>query len=97
MKVSFYILFIVLAAVISFSWSWKRLLDFNSYKKPFAEGTVVNFLVLFIASVWWIGTEDKMSGIMGAFYYLLAFLLIMIMEGFTLAYLFSKNKKRGEA
>ncbi|MCA1062523.1 hypothetical protein LS684_21355 (plasmid) [Cytobacillus spongiae] len=92
MNISIYILLLLLSAVVAIGWSWKRLLDFNTYKKPFIEGVAVQFSFLFIASVWWIITEDRSDGVMGVFYYFLAFITIMVIHGYILHYLFSKKK-----
>ncbi|WP_064093573.1 hypothetical protein [Rossellomorea aquimaris] len=92
MKISIYILILLISAVVAIGWSWKRLLDFNSYKKPFLEGVALQFFFLLIASVWWVLTEDFSHGVMGVFYYFLAFLTIMVIHGFILHYLFSKKK-----
>jgi CDP-diglyceride synthetase len=93
MKVFIFVLIILLAAAVSFLWSWKRLLDFNSYKKPFIEGTIFNFLILLLGSLWWFftenSTEDQFTGI---FYLLISFLVIMVLNGFILAFLFAKRK-----
>ena len=94
MKISIYILILLISAVVAIGWSWKRLLDFNSYKKPFLEGVALQFFFLFIASVWWVLTEDFSDGVMGVFYYFLAFLTIMVIHGFILHYLFSKKKMK---
>ncbi|QHE61434.1 hypothetical protein [Rossellomorea vietnamensis] len=94
MQISIYILLLVVSAVVAISWSWKRLLDFNSYKKPFLEGVALQFVFLAFASVWWLITEDISDGVMGVFYYFLAFLTIMVVHGFILHFLFSKKKMR---
>ena len=92
MKISIYLLLLAVSAVVAIGWSWKRLLDFNTYKKPFLEGVAVQFFFLLFASVWWFITEDISDGVMGVFYYFLAFLVIMVIHGFILHYLFSKKK-----
>lgn len=92
MKISIYILLLLVSAVVAIGWSWKRLLDFNTYKKPFLEGVALQFSFLLFASVWWLITEDTSDGVIGVFYYFLAFLTIMVVHGFTLHYLFSKKK-----
>ncbi|RIW28771.1 hypothetical protein D3H55_20960 [Bacillus salacetis] len=93
MELFLFVLIIILAAAVSFIWSWKRLLDFNSYKKPFMEGTILNFLVLLLGSIWWGfaagSSEEKLTGI---FYFLVSFLIIMVLNGLILAFLFSKRK-----
>lgn len=93
MKISIYILILIISAAVAIGWSWKRLLDFNTYKKPFFEGVALQFFFLLIASIWWLVTEDISNGIMGVFYYLVAFLVIMVIHGYVLHYLFSKKKK----
>jgi hypothetical protein len=97
MKISIYILLLLISAVVAIGWSWKRLLDFNSYKKPFWEGVALQFFFLLLASIWWLFTADLSKGIMGVFYYLLAFLIIMVTHGYILHYLFSKKKLKEEA
>jgi hypothetical protein len=97
MKISIYILLLLISAVVAIGWSWKRLLDFNSYKKPFWEGVALQFFFLLLASIWWLFTADLSKGIMGVFYYLLAFLIIMVIHGYILHYLFSKKKLKEEA
>ncbi|MBM7587013.1 hypothetical protein JOC86_003565 [Bacillus pakistanensis] len=95
MKLFFYILVIIIAGGVSFGWSWKRLLDFNSYRKPFIEGSVLTFLILFVSSIWWYFTESNPEvGMTGIFYNLIAFLVIITCNGFILALLFSKKKQR---
>jgi hypothetical protein len=95
MKLFFYILVIIIAGGVSFGWSWKRLLDFNSYKKPFIEGSVLTFLILFVSSIWWYFTGSNPEvGMTGIFYNLIAFLVIITCNGFILALLFSKKKQR---
>ncbi|WP_409253868.1 hypothetical protein V1502_08215 [Bacillus sp. SCS-153A] len=93
MQVLVGIMIILLAAAVSFIWSWKRLLDFNSYKKPFMEGTIFNFIILLLGSIWWFfsaaNVEEQLTGI---FYFLVSFLVIMVLNGVILAYLFSKRK-----
>jgi hypothetical protein len=96
MKMSIYILILLLSAAVAIGWSWKRLLDFNSYKKPFLEGVALQFFFLLLASIWWLLTEDFSKGIMGVFYYLIAFLIIMVIHGYILHYLFSKKKLKEE-
>jgi hypothetical protein len=96
-KISIYILLLLISAAVAIGWSWKRLLDFNSYKKPFWEGVALQFFFLLLASIWWLFTADFSKGIMGVFYYLLAFLIIMVIHGYILHYLFSKKKLKEEA
>ncbi|WP_421384820.1 hypothetical protein ACOJQI_08630 [Bacillus salacetis] len=94
MKLFFFVLIILLAAAASFVWSWKRLLDFNSYKKPFIEGTVFNFIIMLLGSLWWFFTENNYEDqLTGVFYFLVSFLVIMVLNGFIQAYLFSKRKE----
>jgi CDP-diglyceride synthetase len=97
MKISIYILLLLISAAVAIGWSWKRLLDFNSYKKPFWEGVALQFFFLLLASIWWLFTADFSKGIMGVFYYLLAFLSIMVIHGYILHFLFSKKKMKEEA
>ncbi len=97
MKDIFFIIFIVLSAIANFGWSWKRLLDFNSYQKPFLEGTVLSFLILFIASLWWLFVNGATNGLIGVFYYFISFLIIMVLNGSILGYLFSKKNSQGES
>ncbi|WP_113930037.1 hypothetical protein [Bacillus sp. P14.5] len=93
MELFFFILFILLSAAASFFWSWKRLIDFNSYKKPFLEGTILNFLILLFGSFcWFLISNDPEERLTGIFYFLTAFLVIMVANGATLAFLFSKRK-----
>jgi CDP-diglyceride synthetase len=89
----FFVVIILLAAAVSFIWSWKRLLDFNSYKKPFIEGSIFNFIVLLLGSIWWlVTTETPKEQLTGLFYFLVSFLVIMVLNGVILAFLFSKRK-----
>ncbi|MEG9296812.1 hypothetical protein V6B33_10125 [Mangrovibacillus sp. Mu-81] len=97
MKISIYILLLLISAAVAIGWSWKRLLDFNSYKKPFWEGVALQFFFLLLASIWWLFTADFSKGIIGVFYYLLAFLIIMVIHGYILHFLFSKKKLKEEA
>ncbi|WP_187444928.1 hypothetical protein [Rossellomorea vietnamensis] len=93
MVLFFFTLCILLAAAASFFWSWKRLLDFNSYKKPFLEGTILNFIILLSGSLWWTfisgSSEERWTGI---FYFLICFLVILVLNGAVLAFLYSKRK-----
>ncbi|WP_456271416.1 hypothetical protein [Bacillus sp. AK031] len=93
MELFIYVVLVLLAAAVSFFWSWKRLLDFNSYKKPFIEGAVLNFLIMLAGSIWWyFSTQDGGEQITGIFYLFIAFLVIMVLNGLILAFLFSKKK-----
>ena len=93
MQLFLFLLIVLLAATVSFIWSWKRLLDFNSYKKPFIEGTIFNFIILLLGSIWWFFTENNAGEqLTGIFYFLVCFLVIMVLNGVILAFLFSKRK-----
>jgi CDP-diglyceride synthetase len=93
MELFIYVVLVLLAAAVSFIWSWKRLLDFNSYQKPFIEGTIFNFLIMLAGSIWWyFSKQDSNEQMTGIFYLLVAFLVIMVLNGFILAILFSKRK-----
>ncbi|EDL65970.1 hypothetical protein [Bacillus sp. SG-1] len=93
MQLLLFLLIVLLAAAVSFIWSWKRLLDFNSYKKPFIEGTIFNFIILLLGSIWWFFTENNADEqLTGIFYFLVCFLMIMVLNGVILAFLFSKRK-----
>ncbi|WP_335871989.1 hypothetical protein [Bacillus sp. 2205SS5-2] len=88
---------IPIIAVASFSWSWHRLLDFNSYRKPHIEGTILSFIIFTLGCIWYLFVqEDKAAGIAGIMYYFIAFLVILFVNGSILKSIFDKKVKKDQ-
>ncbi|MEI5906703.1 hypothetical protein WAK64_06480 [Bacillus spongiae] len=92
-----YISLIPVAGIVSFGWSWYRLLDFNSYKKPHREGTFISFIIFLVGSLWSFFTvEDTAQALVRILFYLIAFLVLLFLNGSILRYLFEKKTKENE-
>ncbi|GIN37379.1 MULTISPECIES: hypothetical protein [Heyndrickxia] len=69
---------VVLAFLLTLGWSIFRLRQFDIYRKPLIEGTLINFTIHILGCVWWIVINRNQTYFIvpGIIYYVLSVSII---------------------